>query len=464
MKLDFRKYFNRKRLLIGGAIILVITLIIVRNVSSGDVRDERRKAPPIAVQVEKVRQQQVEQAVTAAGKLKPVFETDISSTISAQIMELRVDEGDEVQAGDVLVVLDRARYEAAFERARSVLRSARAGQKLTKSELDRGKQLFDKKLVSLQDLESLEAAYESALGAQEQAEATLEQARDDLDKTTLGAPYDGVVTKLNKEVGEMALGSTFQADVLLVISDLSMMEVVVDVDETDVVDIEILDPVEIEVDAIPDTTFNGRVSRVAHSATIIGQGTQEQATNFEVVVTLDMNQEASRIDPRLRPGMSATATIITARHDEVVAVPIQALAAREPVEHHEEGDTPEDGPQRRRGEKPGSGNGNHDDDGDDSGPGSDKPELLEVVFVVQKDTSGRGWLRKLFKTKPVETVEQRPVKLGISSDTHYEIVSGLEAGEEIVIGNYRAVSKELQDKSRINRKEKGDRGKQRRRP
>ncbi len=366
-----------------------------------------------------------------------------------------------MQAEDVLVILDRARYEAAFERARSALRSARAGQKLTRSELGRGRQLFDKKLISLQDLEALEAAFESALGGQEQAEATLEQGRDDLDKATLVAPYDGVVTKLNKEVGEMALGSTFQADVLLVISDLSMMEVVVDVDETDVVDIEILDRVEIEVDAIPDTTFSGRVSRVAHSATIIGQGTQEQATNFEVVVTLDVNQEASRIDPRLRPGMSATATIITARHDEVLAVPIQALAAREPVEHHQEGDTPEGG----NGEKSGRGNENPDHDGDDDGPRSGKPEVVEVVFVIRKDTTGAhpGFFSKLFKGKPVETVEQRPVKLGISSDTHYEVLSGLEAGEEIVVGNYRAVSKELQDKSRIKRKEKGDRGKRRRR-
>ena len=466
MKLDFKKYLNRKRLLIGGAIIVVIALIIVRNVSSDGERDERRSGPPITVQVEQVRRRQVEQAVTAAGKIRPVFETEISSTISAQIMELRVDEGHEVQAEDVLVILDRARYEAAFERAKSVLRSARAGQKLTRSELDRGQQLFDKKLISLQDLEALEAAFESALGAQEQAEATLEQARDDLDKATLVAPYDGVVTKLNKEVGEMALGSTFQADVLLVISDLSMMEVVVDVDETDVVDIEILDRVEIEVDAIPDTTFSGRVSRVAHSATIIGQGTQEQATNFEVVVTLDVNQEASRIDPRLRPGMSATATIITARHDEVVAVPIQALAAREPVVPDEEGDTPEEGSKRRRGGKRGSGDGNPDNDGDDNGPGPGKPEVVEVVFVIRKDTTGAnpGFFSKLFRGKPVETVEQRPVKLGISSDTHYEILSGLEAGEEIVVGNYRAVSKELQDKSRIKRKEKGDRGKRRRRP
>ena len=207
MKLNLKKYINRKRLLIGGAIIVVIALIIVRNIGSDGGQEKRPKGPPIAVQVEKVRRQQVEQAVTAAGKIRPVFETEISSTISAQIMELRVDEGDEVQSGDVLVILDRARNEAAYERARSALRSARAGQKQARSELGRGRQLFEKKLISLQDLEALEAAHESALGAQEQAEATLEQAGDDLNKTTLVAPDAGVVTKLNKELGEMALGS-----------------------------------------------------------------------------------------------------------------------------------------------------------------------------------------------------------------------------------------------------------------
>ncbi|MEE9464405.1 MAG: efflux RND transporter periplasmic adaptor subunit, partial [Candidatus Neomarinimicrobiota bacterium] len=311
MKLDLKKYINRKRLFIGLGVIALIALVIVRNIGSGDDKS-KSKGPPVSVQVEKVRRQLVEQTITAAGKMQPVFETEISSTISAQIMELRVEEGDEVQAGDVLVILDRTRSEAAHSRAKSSLRSARAGEKKTKAEVGRGRQLFEKNLISLQDLEALEAAYESALGGREQAEATLVQAKDDLEKTTLVALDDGVVTKLNKEVGEMALGSTFQADVLLVISDLSMMEVVVEVDETDVVDIEIFDQVEIEVDAIPDTTFSGRVSRVAHSATILGLGTQEQSTNFEVVVTLDVNQSADRIDPRLRPGMSATATIITA--------------------------------------------------------------------------------------------------------------------------------------------------------
>jgi len=471
MKINLKK-IGRKRLLIGLGAGAVIILIIIVNLSSGSGQDGERQGPPVAVQVEKVRPRTVEQTVTAAGKIQPVFETEISSTVSAQIMAIYVEEGYEVQPGDTLVILDRRRYEASHDRAQSALRSARAGLKKVTAERDRGRQLYEKNLISLQDMETLEASYEEALSRKEQAEATLAQANDDLDKTVLLAPESGVVTKIRKEVGEMALGSTFQADVLLVISDLSMMEVVVEVDETDVVDIELFDPVKVEVDAIQDTVFEGRVSRIAHSALVTGQGTQEQVTNFEVVVTLDINPEARRIDPRIRPGMSATATITTALHTSVVAAPIQALTARvpkrkeseelaagEPAGESREGNqsrargTPQGGPGR------GSGAGTGAPMRSEQGEGEEeftRPEPVEVVFVVVEDTtgSGGGFLRKLFGSKPSAKVDQREVKIGISSDTHYEILSGLEAGEEIVVGNYQAVSKDLQDGRLITRRER----------
>lgn len=482
MKINLKKInlkkIGRKRLLIVVGAAVIILLIVLSNLSSGGDRSGGRKGPPVAVQVEEVRQRTVEQTVTAAGKIQPVFETEISSTVSAQIKAVLVEEGLEVQPGETLVILDRFRYEAAHERAKSALRSATAGLKKVTAELDRGRQLYQKNLISLQDMETLEASYEEALSRKEQAEATLQQARDDLDKTILLAPEGGVVTKINKEVGEMALGSVFQADVLLVISDLSMMEVVVEVDETDVVDIELMDPVKIEVDAIQDTVFDGRVSRIAHSALVLGQGTQEQVTNFEVVVTLDVDPEARRIDPRIRPGMSATATITTALHKSVVAVPIQALTARLPkrekapemaeggLHAESEGD---EGRSGQRGHPPGAGQGGRR--GQPGGPGITartmaehgegegeftRPEPVEVVFVVAGDTtmSGGGFLARLFGTKPPERVEQRKVKIGISSDTHYEILTGLEMGEEIVIGNYRAVSKDLRDSSLVTRKER----------
>lgn len=463
--LDY-KNMNRRRLLIGSGIGVAVILIIFINLTTAGNRETDNPGPPIAVQVAEVRRQLVEQTVTAAGKIRPVFETEISSTVSGQIMGILVEEGEEVQPGDTLVVLDRLRYAAAYERSKSALRSARAGLKQVRAERGRGRQLYEKSLISLQDMEILEASYEGALSRMEQAEATVEQARDDLAKTILVAPEGGVVTKLNKEVGEMALGSTFQADVLLIISDLSMMEVVVDVDETDVVDIEIFDLVKIEVDAIQDTIFEGRVSRVAHSATIQGAGTQNQVTNFEVVVTFDIDPSARRIDPRIRPGMSATSTIVTARLEDAIAVPIQAIAARPPKRDRDGGDaseSPREGPGGRRGmargERASSGSGGNRgaSQGRPGGMmGAGRPEPVEVVFVVISDSSksAAGFLKRLFRAKPKEYVEQREVKLGISSDTHYEIGTGLQAGEEIVIGNYRAVSRDLQDGRRIERSER----------
>ncbi len=468
MKINLKK-ISRKRLLIGLGVGAAIILIIIVNLSSGGGQGGERQGPPIAVQVEKVRPRTVEQTVTAAGKIQPVFEAEISSTVSAQIMAIYIEEGDEVQPGDTLVILDRRRYVAAHERAQSALRSARAGLKKVTAERDRGRQLYEKNLISLQEMEALEASYEEALSRKEQSEATLEQASDDLDKTILLVPEGGVVTKLRKEVGEMALGSTFQADVLLVISDLSMMEVVMEVDETDVVDIELIDPVKIEVDAIRDTVFDGRVSRIAHSALVTGQGTQNQVTNFEVVVTLDVNPQARRVDPRIRPGMSATATITTALHTSVVAVPIQALTARQPMSENPDELVAGETTGRQRGA-----NSDGDRRGGRGGPGGGRmaarmtsergegeeeftrPEPVEVVFVIVEDTTGSdgGFLRKLFGSKHPIKVEQREVKIGISSDTHYEILSGLEPGEEIVVGNYQAVSKDLQDGRLITRRER----------
>ncbi|MCH7574592.1 MAG: efflux RND transporter periplasmic adaptor subunit [Candidatus Marinimicrobia bacterium] len=454
---------TRKQMMIAGGITLLVILMIVRNSSGNADESDRTQSKPVTVQIEMVSTQLVEQTVTAAGKIQPVYETEISSTVSAQIIELLVMEGDEVSAGDTLVILDSKRAEAAFERSRSGLRSAAARDKQVKAELGRGRLLYEKKLISLQDMEILEASAETAASSREQAKATLDQARDDLSKTVLIALSGGVVTRLNKEVGEMALGSTFQADVLLVISDLSSMEVIVDVDETDVVDVEILDMVSIEIDALPMTTFTGRVSRVAHSATVLGAGTQEQSTNFKVVVTLDINPDSNRIDPRLRPGMSSTATITTSRREDAIAVPIQALAVRQPVPPEKmDADGGEgksgDGTSGQAGSSDGNGSSSSSGSGSSRGRGGKRAEPIEVVFVVVKDSSAKegGFLSKLFKGKQAERVEQRPVKLGISSDTHYEILSGLAVDEEIVIGNYKAVSKELKDGSIISRKKSGE--------
>ncbi|HKJ67662.1 MAG TPA: efflux RND transporter periplasmic adaptor subunit, partial [bacterium] len=306
-------------------------------------------------------------------------------------------------------------------------KSAAAEVKLARSELKRIRDLHEKGLSSEAELEQAEARLEKAVSALEQQQAALKQARDDLAKTRILSPIDGTVTRLGKEVGEIALGSTFQSDVIMTISDLSTMEVIVEVDESDVVDVSLGDSVEVEVDALPDTIFTGRVTEIAHSAVTQGMGTQEQVTNFEVTITLDKRA------PEFRPGMSADVAIVTDIRDDALMVPIQAVTVRAPKRLETQSEESIE-------------NTGNDNAPEPQNSGNDIPltteleqrraEMDEVVFVVNPEDM---------------SAEQRKVKTGISSDTHFEIVSGLDAGEEIVIGSYQAVSRDLEDGDKVER-------------
>jgi len=217
-----------------------------------------------------------------------------------------------------------------------------------------------------------------------------------------------------------------------VISDMSKVEVKVEVDETDVVNVNIGDTAKIELDAIPNTEYRGLVAEIAHSATTKGLGTQEQVTNFIVEIAV-IGQ-----DERFRPGMSATVDIITDVREAALAVPIQALTARSPLEESAEVVPPKKGKE----ETPPAEN-----------PADRKMpavKLQDVVFVVKTPADTLDPQDKTLIKKPGgQLVEKRAVKIGISSDTHFEILEGLTAGEEIVIGPYKAISKDLKDKTLI---------------
>ncbi|MEE4311126.1 MAG: efflux RND transporter periplasmic adaptor subunit, partial [candidate division KSB1 bacterium] len=211
----------------------------------------------------------------------------------------------------------------------------------------------------------------------------------------------------NKELGEIALGSTFQADVIMTVADLSRMEVLSEIDENDVVLVGIGDTTIIEVDAIPDTTFSGVVSEIAHSATTRGLGTQEEVTNFEVrIAVLDVVE-------KLRPGMSCTVDIETETNEDVLYVPIQSVTVKMPREFK---DT------EAEGEK----------DSLKTDVKDEQEELQEVVFVIEG-----------------EYADIKPVETGISDDTNIEITGGLEEGMKVVSGSYRAISKTLKDGSLV---------------
>ena len=259
--------------------------------------------------------------------------------------------------------------------------------------------------------------------------ASLKSAMDDLSKTSLLAPSNGIVTEVRKEEGEMALGSMFQADVIMSIADLSKMEVNVDVNENDVVSIEIGDTSEIEIDAFQDTLFYGVVTEIAHIAQTSGLGTQEQVTNFKVKVRMIDVPEG------IRPGMSATANIVTDKRVNALAIPIQSLTVR-PI-GSEKQMSPDKGVPENESEERSK---------------AKVQEFEELIFILADEPGGvlrNGELSKLEDLDKIKSkgdfkfVHIRPVKVGISSETHYEVISGLEGGEEIVVGSYRAISKDL---------------------
>lgn len=400
-----------KKIVIAIIVVVIIGAFIIINLKKG-------KGGEIPVQVDEVKRGEITQVVSASGKIQPEVEVKISANISAEIINMFVKEGDIVRRGQLLVVLDSTKYKVAVDRALSTKKSREASLQKAASEFNRTKDLYKQNLTSQADLENAEANLKLAESQVEQAKADVNQAIDDLSKTRLYSPLAGTVTLVNKEVGEIALGSMFQADVIMIVSDLSRMEVISEVDENDVVLVSIGDSVNIEVDAIPDTTLLGIVSEIAHTATTRGRGTQEEVTNFEVkIAILD-------IEAKLRPGMSSTVDIKTETRHAVLSVPIQAVTVRTERELNaadEKDDAKESGKKATE-----------TDDSKTDGNAADKDELIEVVFVVKDGIA-----------------TSVPVKTGISSETDIEIISGLDAKQQVVTGSYRALSKTLKNGSRV---------------
>jgi HlyD family secretion protein len=259
-----------------------------------------------------------------------------------------------------------------------------------------------------------EARHKSALEAVAQARAALKQARDDLSKTTIYAPMSGTVSALDKEVGEIALGSQFQADVIMVIADLREMEAQVNVDENDIVSILPGQTVEVQTDALLATPLTGTVSEISSSANTAAAGTTEQKTEFEIKIGI-ANPPAT-----LRPGMTASADIVTKTNPSALSVPIQCVALRTIDQLVQKGEKREDAEKRFK---------------------ADRDGFVEVVFCV---VDGKAVARQ--------------VRTGIQSDDRIEILDGLKEGEEVVSGSYRAISKDLDNGAlvRINNQKKSE--------
>ncbi len=405
-----------KKFIIIALVIIVVAVIVLVNLSKGE--------RALVVQTEKVFRDDITQIVTGTGKIFPVTEVKISANVSGKIIGIYAEEGDSVKKGQLLVRLDQEKYRAQAERYKSSLKGAQADVKLNEMELQRSKELYEKNLLSRSELEAAIAKYERAISQLEQAKANLAEAEDALSKTVIRSPLNGVVIKKYKEVGEIALGSQFQEDVILLVADLSQMEARVEVNENDIVNVTIGDTAEVEIDAFPDTTFKAVVTDISNLAETKGQGTMEEVTNFMVhLLLLDKL-------PAFRPGMSATADIATETHKNVLNIPIQALTAREKSVLQPKNKV-ESTPAEREAEK---------ELEKKTRKRKTEEEMVEVVFVVEDGIA-----------------RMRPVKVGLSDENYYEVLEGLHEGEEVITGPFRILSRKLKDGDKVkvvNRKSK----------
>jgi HlyD family secretion protein len=379
----------------------------------------------ISVQTEEVIRRDIIHKVNANGKIQPEEEVQISSTITAWITSITVAEGDTVQPGQLLISMDEKQYRAAYNQTLSGVKSAEANLKQVKAQKERTESLFEKNLISKQELEKIEATFELASSQLDQARSSLLSREDELSKTKLLAPAFGIVTSLTKEVGEMAVGGMFNPGVVMTIADLTRMEVLVDVNENDVVTVMVGDTAEIEVDAFPDTIFYGVVSEIAHTAQSMNLGSQEQVTNFKVKVKI--------IDPpgNIRPGMSSTVNIITEVQNNVISIPIQSLTARS--ENYKRQAKNKVMKKKSGRKKMDEGAAEDKDNG-----GWKKDKKIEVVFILKDEFDGE----EAPKGKKYAVVI--PVDVDVDSERHYAVKSGVVEGDNIVTGSYKAISRELQ--------------------
>ena len=408
---------SRKKI-IWIAIGSIILLLILRTAVCG------KKVPGITVQTEKAVKRDITQLVSATGIINPVYQVVITPEVTGEIVELPVKEGDRVKKNQLLIRIKPDSYIAQRDRAKANLESAQATLGMKKIEKDyiesnlkRTQQLFRDGISNKQELERMEsdlassiAQYEAQQAFVQQAQATLKESNESLNKTAIYAPMDGTVSKLNVELGERVLGSGFtQGTNLMTVADLGKMEAIIDVDENDVVLVSIGDTAKIELDAFKNAIYKGVVTQIANSAKTTAAGTQEEVVNFAIKIAL------SDFNAQVRPGMSCNADIEVETKDNVLAVPIQSVTARS-----EEASAAEQTPDSSRGLIAGK----------TIKKKQSKPK--EVVFAVDKDT-----------------VAMKEVKIGISDNEFIEIVSGLKEGEEVVSGPYRAISSELKDKAKI---------------
>src|SRR5262245_9982584 len=439
---------NSKRKVRRWGLLLSVTAVILAGV--GVFVYYRKREVPVTVQTEKVSRRNLTELVVANGKIQPVVQVVINPEVSGEIIDLPVKEGQVVSKGDLLVKIKPDNYLAGRNSAEASYKSAVAAKTLAKAnfekariEFDRIKALFADKLVSDSQfleakttLEVMKATHETSVHQADQTKATLAKSEDDLAKTTILSPMAGTVTRLRSQRGERVVGTALMAGTeIMTVAALDEMEARVDISETDVVLISLGQIARLEVDAFRDRKFSGTVTEIANASKTPGPSgsqsssfspsQQQEATKFEVKIRIQEKEP-------LRPGMSVTAEIETRYRTNVLCVPIQSVTTRLPKKPDGKQSKSASGTQSKS-------SASSDTSSRKSGEGKKTGETSkasEVVFLAESDR-----------------VKMVPVKRGIGDDAYVEIVEGLNEGQEVVSGGYKAINRDLEDQKKIKRGE-----------
>lgn len=420
--------------LIGIVVFVVVLLIILSKSGVIGNKDEGKE-----VETAIVSEITLTETVSATGKVQPEVEVKISSEVSGEIIALPVKEGQAVKKGDLLVRVNPDLYQSGVSRSTASLSTAKAGLsqaeaqlKEAKANYDRNKQLFERGVISKSEWDRLVSAYEVAKASRQSAfynvksaNATVTEATDNLNRTTIYSPVDGTISKLDAELGERVVGTQQMAGTeILRVANLNNMEVEVDVNENDIVKIEIGDEAEIEVDAYLRRKFKGTVTSISNSAS--SDLTADQVTNFKVKVRIlkesyeDMVKGKPANYSPFRPGMTATVDIITERKSNILAVPISAVVIK-------------------------------------SDTTAAKKDILKELEEKEKEQEG-GSTDKKFECVYIKVGDKavlKPITTGIQDDTNIEVVKGLKKGDEVITGPYSTVTKELNPNDKVRTKPKG---------
>ena len=405
-------------------IFIILSIVIIAIIAIGFAVSSSFKNVPTPVQFSKVERRTITHTVNAVGKIKPELEVKISSEASGEIIFLGVRDGDTVKKGQLLVRIkpdivetQLEQYKAGVDAALTEIESAKTMLEKAKVDFNRVNELFKKNYASKDEFEKAKsavdqytAAYQGSLARKQQAQASYKQMQNSATRTTITSPISGVVTSLSVENGEKVVGTAQMAGTeIMRIADLNTMNSVVDVDENDIINCKIGDLAKIKIDAMSDKELNGYIIEMGHSAKVSASGTQEQVTNFEVKIRLTDKE------PKLRPGMSCNSAIATETKTNVLSVPLQSVTVRS-----EDNTLKSDVKETQRVE-----------------------DQKEEKFKENKIPPTIVFINENMIAKQVK------VETGISDKGFIEIKSGLNEGQEIISGNFQAVSKLLKDGAKV---------------